>query len=330
MAESLLGLPHTHQINSLTTGAFSSGHVSRDNPSARFGMFQTLSSDNHLLIIPDFSSILRKDPRIRGEIFGQLRSVYDGSWKQTFGTGVEVDWKGKIGLVACATPNFEREISSEVAFGERFLYWKMPPVDSFHVGERSLRNSERTDEMRDDLRKIMKSTLSAVPLLHELRLPLGVRNLIAKETVFVALARTPIPRDPYSYEILDIPRPESTARISQQLGQLLKGLLVLNQTEEVSEEMMEIAETCAYSCIPDPRLRLMSLAGGRAFDFQTAQRASKLPGKLCRRTLEDLTILELLQVERGAKTNAYVWQAAKEWMPFFRRVKAVFSRIGYW
>lgn len=330
MAESLLGLPNVHQINSLTTGAFASGHVSRENPSARFGMFQNLDEkSHHLLVVPDFSSILRKDPRIRGEIFGQLRSIYDGSWKQTFGSGVEVDWKGKVAVVACATPNFEKEISSEVAFGERFLYWKMPPVDTLQVGERSLRNSERTDEMRQEFRRAMRATLSSIPLNQGLRLPLSIRNQISRETSNVALARTPISRDPYSHEICDIPRTESTARITQQLGQLLKGLLVLFQTNEVSSEILSIIEGCAYSCIPEPRLRLMAIAGGRAFGLSDAIKLSRLPPTVVRRTLEELTLLGLLRRERRAKANSSLWQAEEVHRAFFRRVKTISVQFGF-
>lgn len=324
-AESLLGLHNVHQIDQITEGTFASGYRLKEDPGQKFGLFEKLGDGKpHLLLIPDFSAILRQHPHVRGKIFGQLRRVYDGSWSQSYGTGVEFNWKGSVGLIACATPNFEKEISGEAAFGERFLYWKMPPIDPLHVAEKSLRNSERTDEMKKDLRKAMKP-LETLPLNGELRLPLGIRNLIAKKAAFVSIARTPVSRD-HNHEITDIPRSESPARISQQLGQLLKGLMVLYGVSTVSEYFVELAEVAAYSSIPDSRLRIMGL-GEKNFTFTEAKFQTGLPHAICQRTLEDLSEIGILSISKSA-TGRPIFSPEETFQADFRRVSLVMREMG--
>ena len=74
-----------------------------------------------LLIIKDFGTILTMYREARGEIFAQLREVYDGQFAKAFGTGETISWKGKVGLLAATTPVIDKYMSVNAMLGERFL-----------------------------------------------------------------------------------------------------------------------------------------------------------------------------------------------------------------
>ena len=86
-------------------------------------------ANNRVIIIPDFTTILSKNPQLRGEILGQLRQVYDGEFIKYTGTG-KIMWKGKIGMLLGCTPAIYRELEGARAMGERFNYYNMEvPTD---------------------------------------------------------------------------------------------------------------------------------------------------------------------------------------------------------
>jgi len=326
VAESLLGLPNTIAIDAIGAGTFASGYRVK-NSNERFGLFERLASGrNHMLIVPDFSTILQEVPQVRNKVLAQLRRIYDGKWDQHHGTGVDVNWTGKVGMIACATPNWEQIVGAETAFGERFVYWKIRTPDPRALGERALRNTDKTDKLREELAAAM-GTLNRVKPPGELKIPLSIRNVLAKEVSFVALARTPVARDRISREILDKPHEESPTRLAQQLGQLLKGLMVLYQTTEVTEDLLEIIESCAYSSIPNTRLWTLAAVPNGGAPISEIHRNAKLPRSVTFRTLEELSEIGLLT--REGSTRDVKWFPAVEWRPFFKRIRVAVKRAGY-
>ena len=181
----------------------------------------------HIVIVKDFSSVLGKRKEVKSEVLSDLRQVYDGKYYAPFGNGVCIEWTGKVGMIVCSTGEYDQQVSDLASFGERFCIWRAPPGDPVQVAERSGRNSERADEMRADLAGAM-GKLDGVKLPRgDVALSLDARTHVSRLTAFVALCRTPVPRDPYTRAIITIPEPEGTGRLSAQLHQLMRGLVVL-------------------------------------------------------------------------------------------------------
>jgi DNA-binding MarR family transcriptional regulator len=322
IAESLLRLPEVYSLDRIGQAALASGYVAKGAKSQQvFGFLDRLDDNkSHLILIPDFSNILN-DRLNRDIVLSQLRRIYDGKWSQHHGSGKVVDWKGKVGLIACATPNFERIVTSEAIFGERFVYWKTRLPDPRALGERALRNVEETDGISRALQIAMMSIRKLRPKQNS-KIPLDVRNALSDEVAFVAKARTPIERHRVTREILDRPYEESPARLAQQLGQL--------QVPEPSDEMIEIVESCAYSSIPNNRLWAMAAMGPKESPLSEIQRRSKLPRSVLTRVLEELTALELVKVTTsGRETSKRFYAPTKDFRRFFHRARRVVLRAGY-
>src|SRR6266581_8901964 len=86
----------------------------------------------------DFTSILTMHRDARGEIFSQLREIYDGQYSKAWGTGKEVNWHGKVGILAGVTGIIDRENAFNSALGERFLMYRIPPVSPREQSRRAL------------------------------------------------------------------------------------------------------------------------------------------------------------------------------------------------
>ena len=82
-----------------------------------------------IICFSDFTAILSKNPQSAGEILGQLRLVYDGVFIKQTGTG-KIEWRGKIGVLAAATPDVYFKLEQARSMGERFGYYCMEqPTD---------------------------------------------------------------------------------------------------------------------------------------------------------------------------------------------------------
>jgi hypothetical protein len=79
---------------------------------------------NGVLAFSDFTSILSKNPVSRGEILGQLKLIYDGELRKATGNG-QVEWKGKMGFLAAATPDIYWHLEQGRSMGERFTFYCM-------------------------------------------------------------------------------------------------------------------------------------------------------------------------------------------------------------
>ena len=97
--------PTTYSISTFTPQTLISGKkVARNNPEPSL----LYELNKKLVIMKDFTTILSMRSEPRQEIFGQLREVYDGSFKKAFGTGDMVPWKGKVGFIAACTSVYDK------------------------------------------------------------------------------------------------------------------------------------------------------------------------------------------------------------------------------
>src|SRR3990167_1904134 len=87
-------LPEIYQLSSLTQNTLISGQVGKYDPS----LLPLLN--NKIVTFKDFTTILQMNYETKNEIMSQLREIYDGAYAKRFGSGREVNWKGKVGVLA--------------------------------------------------------------------------------------------------------------------------------------------------------------------------------------------------------------------------------------
>lgn len=315
IAQALESCLNVHKVDGVTTATFASGFKSSKNSQQRHGLLEKMQDgEPHLVIVKDFSTVLQKRPEQRGEILATLRCLYDGKYSQTFGNDITVDWQGKIGMIVCATGQYDKELKSLATFGDRFLVFRPTEGKREEVGERASRNAKDTDSMEEALQKAY-SSLDKIKVPEKVNVNLAGRKVISDLADFVTRARSIVPRHPYSREVEDLPELEGTARVAVQLTQLARGFMVYFDREEISETDIDLMESVTFSSIPPIRTKVlaaMDLTGLVAGMWIT--RHLDLPKSLIQRTIEDLKMLEILSFSApSAKYPNGGWEVDKRW-----------------
>lgn len=334
IVRSLSGLRRTHSVDKFTKSTFASGFRTDDNDPkingegtlAEYGLLSKMQDGKpHILIIEDFSSVFGKSSDQKSEIMSDLRRVYDGKYEVPFGNGVNVLWKGKMGLIACSTGQYDTEMGAQSKFGDRFLVYRNLPGDPVAVAEKAGRNSEETDRMRLQIQEVVSKMDKLRIPSKSLDLPLPVRSLIARLCAFVARCRTQVPRDNYTREIIGVPEIEGTARMSAQLHQLLRGIIIFRQIKQVTEAEIQVVESVAMSTIPSLRMSIILQT-----DYENGTTAEDLmattgiPKTVLYRTLRDMQMLKLVEwfhQERPRDSTKGKYYAVKEYAGFFKQAQ---------
>ena len=119
-----------------------------------------------IIVCKDFTSLLSEAPQTRSELLAALREIYDGSWVRHLGAdgGRVLSWSGKTGLIAAVTETIERHTADIGAMGERFIFYRMPPLDDeerLDQARAAARNAGRQQEMRAELATAVSERLRA-------------------------------------------------------------------------------------------------------------------------------------------------------------------------
>jgi len=155
-----------YSLDTLTTKTLISGLTRKNKETGELepvaGLLKHINGK--VLIIKDFTTTLAKSKEFRTELYGQLRSIYDGYYEVGFGTlphPIRVECK--IGFLAACTPIIDRYTRLETALGTRFLKIRSES-DPIKSTKKALANAMQGDRMRTTLRTAVKNFIKA---LHE-------------------------------------------------------------------------------------------------------------------------------------------------------------------
>jgi hypothetical protein len=152
-------VPGVLSLGSLTPRTFASGF----DPE-RASLLAQLPSGTHMLTLKDLGTILSMSPNDRGELLQQLRDIFDGQFRRDWGTGKgALEWTGRLGLLAGATPAIEKEFSTLAALGERFLFSRMRVASRRFQARRALEVSGHEQQMRTEIRGAVAGVLAGLP-----------------------------------------------------------------------------------------------------------------------------------------------------------------------
>ena len=157
-------LPDVHAAATLTEASLLSGTSKRDKATdAKGGLLRELG-DFGIIVCKDFGSILSMNRDARAAVLAALREVYDGSWTRHVGTdgGRTLAWSGKVGLLAGCTPAIDSHHAVIGSMGERFVLYRLPPVDAAQQARRALSHVGHERAMRLELGAAVATVLDAV------------------------------------------------------------------------------------------------------------------------------------------------------------------------
>jgi hypothetical protein len=178
--------------------------------------------------ISDFSTVVTMgDREARARMFGALRVIYDGRLYRSIGgqpagDGEELEWEGRLTLLAAATPAVDTHFSFEAALGERWLLFRLDEGEDDRVRKRARYAVDREDvtPLREQAQQL------AAALVHHARqrVPRRLTNksvdIIVDAAFLVAHARTGVQFEGTGrYRcVMGYPFPEEPARLAGQMS----------------------------------------------------------------------------------------------------------------
>ena len=280
-----------HRIDDLTPNTLLSGTMGLDGSLlGRVGAKGILSMD-------DLTVLFSKNAEQRAEILSQFRMLYDGHFTKGSGSKKEaIEWKGYLGMIAGSTPSIYRYFNEVADMGERFISYRMKPIDVHKAVEFVSAHAHTSTSLNEQIGHLIEEFLP--PLLQSLpaeqyrpKLHPDTIDSIRETAEYCTLLRTPIHLDERTGLVDEFPEPEMPFRVMKQLTYLALGMQCLapDPSAPLPQEMKDALEWTAYSLANDKRRAYVRAVS--ALEFQGK--------KITTRSVSALTGLHTEIVTRG-------------------------------
>lgn len=272
-----------------------------------------------IIVLKDFTTIISMQKDAQKEIIAQLREIFDGQYTKAFGNGKQMNWSGKVGLIAACTESFDMFAMYNASMGERFIQYRLVTGDRQITADRAITNTANVVEMRKELRDAMFALIKGVDTTQEVKpMPDDVRYELIKLADFACLARSSIVRDSgMKREVLFVMSPEMPTRLTQQLVRFVQAAMLVRRGECNNSDMAAIYKIALDSIPKRERLIMQQLTIRN--NQTTADVATKVgyPTSTTHIVLEDLSIKGLCVRQKGQETeeggNADRWTLKDEY-----------------
>jgi hypothetical protein len=295
--QSLRTLPQARIIGSLTPKCFLSS-FSRGKADTQEHSMLIAGGASQIWLAKDFTTFVSMRQEDKTTIASQLREIHDGELVSDTGVGGTKVWKGKVTMIAAATPGFERHWAALSDLGERFLTVRWRQGNRAGAMEKSRRQSGCEHAIRETAQGFMEEIVqgkrcsASMPTDDIMRR----RDCIAEA---VCQLRCHVERESGNRrEVIEVSPPEFPTRVSMALSQVVRTHMDLFHREEPGVEEFALAERLAIDTIPAPvRTILGCIPAGtkESVNYATILRRSRLPESTLRRRLEDLVLTGVLR-----------------------------------
>lgn len=273
------GKKYIHRITDLTPNTFLSGasrnaiEIGADGKSVKVPIETSLLKrigTYGIMLFPDLTSLFSKEPTELQEILGTLRHIYDGALTKMTGTGLPIEWEGRLGIIGASTSDIYRHTERFSSMGERLMYYRMKPVrDKRAATEMALSRQIGGKELDEKIATLYSEYIKGVLAMRgdspEKSVSKQAIERIREAACYASLLRTGV-YVAYRNEgarIERIPESEMPMRTALQLMGLARGFVAINNGEDMSEEQIAAIERCAWSMGNDERRKtLQILASG--------------------------------------------------------------------
>ncbi len=254
-----------YTLDTLTAYSFISGKIftKKDSKGKVIETFvggHLKNMDGKVLVIKDFTTILSMPDKMRYEIYGQLRSIYDGTYEKAFGNLLEpIRVNSTIGIIAGVTPVIDRHLKLVSTLGQRFINVRMHP-DKISATEKSMRNLGHEKKMREEIHETVFAYLTSIT--NPIAMPTfttAQKERILDLGQYVAPMRTWVHgKIDYKGNVteMDAEEPELPTRLVKQLTKLLAGIAIVRGHKTIQEEDMKTLIRVACDCPPVRRQKV--------------------------------------------------------------------------
>lgn len=244
-------------IDTLTTNTFASGLKRDDETSLLF------KAQNGVMIFKDFTGIMSMNEEGLKEIMGQLRNIYDGEFTKRTGNGNDVEWKGKVGIIAGGTIASQRKMRQFSEQGERFINYIINVADARDITRRALKNQkgakEKAEELQDMVKEFIEEKMNAASA-GDLKIPEEIEESMVRVADFATKARSPVTmskKDPTMVEFVG--DREMPPRMAIMLSNIAFALMVISNEESLGSKNAAILYKTALDSVPIERRIVLSL-----------------------------------------------------------------------
>lgn len=300
-----------HPIDTLTVNTFASGQKRAGKETSLL-----LKIQSGILTFKDFTSILEMNKDARKEIMSQLRAIFDGKFVKRTGTGDDIKWAGKLGLIAAVTSIIHHKQQEFAAMGERFIQYAIKQPDRRAVQRRIFTNSFDMTAKRIHLQACFKSYIDNILAAvqdENIVLPDDVMEEIIELADFSTQARSGLAVSERDGSIQYIPDSEMPTRVTSQLITMASGLISLHKGEPnstitaLTEDDRSILHKITLDSIPRKRRQAMQFLTKYKLGATAAAVATELnyETEVMKQTLQELCALKL--AKRVARRDTYFY-----------------------
>jgi len=203
-----------------------------------------------IVVIRDMAALLKLPAVEKGEVWGQLRDLYDGFAGSASGQGVDAKYEDlKVTLLAGSTPTIDGQILVHQDLGTRELIYRTKgSKNKQKVMDKCIANEETEEEITNELGEITSKFLNQREIKREYISPERLSE-IKKIATYISYMRASAELDQYSNEIRNDVYPEEPTRVVKQLKRLYVCLLSLADDypeERALEILWHIAKSSAF------------------------------------------------------------------------------------
>lgn len=206
--------------------------------------------DGKLVIIPDMAQILKLPPIEKGELWGQLRDLYDGLAGKVSGMGGRAKYKGlKVTLIAGSTPSIDGQILVHQDLGTReLLYRTKGSTLKKEVMKKCFDNEEFEKKISEELKEKTLEFLNKTYIVREFLHPTTIEKLM-DIAIYITFMRATAEIDSFTNQLRNEVYPEEPTRIAKQLKRLYVCLMSLSNDypeDRAFEILWHIAKSSAF------------------------------------------------------------------------------------
>lgn len=308
----LAALPFVHLAATVTEPALLSGTPQKEKAKdSKGGLLREIGSFG-FLVLKDFTSILSMHHVARTSTLAALREVYDGHWSRRTGSdgGQELEWRGKLAVIAACTESIDNHHAVIGSMGERFAFYRLPEAKDTGAFERKLARKALASIGKES---IMREELSraVAGLFAGLEIPAAPPELSEDEierlidlASFTARCRSAVERDGRTREIELAYKSEAPTRIAKVFTRIFHGMNIIGvEKPRIWATLRQMALDSMH------KVRRASFEQVAAFDvpISTTLIATSInyPTQTTRRALEELTTHRILVREKSGTADSW-------------------------
>lgn len=204
-----------------------------------------------LILISDFSQFLKMHPDEKGQVWAQLRQLYDGEMTKAYGTGAKKTYKGiKTTMIVGVTPAIDSQILIFQELGTRELFYRTEEALDFEFLKKKVWDNEGYEEvMQQELNTVTRAFLDNKKV-ERIKISADVKKTLFEWVDYLRYLRASAEIESSTGECINIVYPEACGRLLKQLKKLFLCLKNLDKDYTDERALLVISKVIESSIVP--------------------------------------------------------------------------------